>query len=240
MPVPWLSGAYVVSTLAARETAFPFTLPFARTLDLTLDDRVTVFVGENGTGKSTVIEALAELVGLPWDGGSGNELANSERTGTKRLAHFMRPRVRNKAPNKYFFRVEALSDFGHLLEARDRDPDFKLFGHDPFARFGGESLRSRSHGEATKLLIKSQDRRGLYLFDEPENALSPKAQLDFVKLVEERIDTQQFQFVIATHSPIVMSIKRARIISFDTPDLNVVKREETNAWKTYAALFGKV
>lgn len=240
MPVPWLSGAYVVTEQAQTVTTFPLTLPFARTLDLSLDDRVTVFVGENGTGKSTVIEALAELVGLPWDGGSGNELAASERTGAKRLAHFMRPRIRNKAPNKYFFRAEALSDFGHLLEARDNDPDFNWFGHDPFSRFGGESIRHRSHGEATKLLIKSHDRRGLYFFDEPENALSPRAQLDFVKLVEERVATQQFQFIIATHSPIVMSIKRARIISFDTPELAVVKREETNAWKTYATLFSKL
>lgn len=239
MPVPWLSGAYVVPELTQHHAGFPFTLPFARQLDLTLDDYVTVFVGENGTGKSTVIEALAELVGLPWDGGSQNELADSERTGTKRLAHFMRPRIRNKAPNKYFFRAEALSDFGHLLEARDADPDFKLSGHDPFERFGGATIRNRSHGEATKLLIKSQDRRGLYLFDEPENALSPKAQMDFVKLVEERAATGQFQFVIATHSPIVMSIKRAKVLSFDTPDLQRVKREETNAWKTYAALFAK-
>lgn len=239
MPVPWLSGAYVVAELAQQHAGFPFTLPFAPRLDLTLDDRVTVFAGENGTGKSTVIEALAELVGLPWDGGSGNEVADSERTGTKRLAHFMRPRIRNKAPNKYFFRAEALSDFGHLLEARDNDPDFKRFGHDPFARFGGSSIRNRSHGEATKLLIKSQERRGLYLFDEPENALSPKAQMDFVKLVDARSATGQFQFVIATHSPIIMSIQRAKILSFDTPDLQPVKREETDAWKTYAALFGK-
>ncbi|MGV3624161.1 MAG: AAA family ATPase [Archangium sp.] len=236
MPVPWLSGAYVVPELAQTVTAFPFTLPFARTLDVKLDDRVTVFVGENGTGKSTVIEALAELVGLPWDGGSQNEVADSEKTSTKRLAHFMRPVIRNKAPNKYFFRAEALSDFGRLLDEREADPDF--WG-DPYALYGGSSIRNRSHGEATKLLIKSHDRRGLYFFDEPENALSPKAQLDFVKLVDERVDTQQFQFVIATHSPIVMSIKRARIIRFDTPDLNAVKREETNAWKTYASLFAK-
>lgn len=237
MPVPWLSGAYVVPELAETTADFPFTLPFTRTLDVKFDDHVTVFVGENGTGKSTVIEALAELVGLPWDGGSRNEVDSSERTPNLRLAHFMRPRVRNAAPNKFFFRAEMMSDFGRLLDARSRDPEF---GGDPYALYGGSSLRNRSHGEATKLVLKSHDRRGLYFFDEPENGLSPKAQMDFVKLVEERIDTQQFQFIIATHSPIVMSIKRAKIISFDTPDLNTVKREETNAWKTYASLFAKL
>lgn len=242
MPLPYLAGAYVVEERAGSSTGFPFTLPFARTLDLQLDDRVTILVGENGSGKSTLVEAMAELMGLPWDGGSTNEVADSERTSAPRLAEFMRPRVKHKPRNKFFFRAEALSDFGHLTEAREKDPDFRKSGGakaDPHELYGGRSIRAQSHGEGVRALLKSHDRPGLYFFDEPEAALSPLAQVDFVKLINARVATDAFQFVIATHSPIIMSIEGAKLISLDGGELRPTKKENTSHWKTYAALFAK-
>jgi predicted ATPase len=236
MAVPYLAGAYVVPELVGDARAFPLTLPFVPTLDLRLDDRVTIFVGDNGTGKSTLLEALAELVGLPWDGGSTNELSDSERTDTPRLARFMRPRVRNRPRHKYFFRAEALSDFARLLEARERDPDFR---GDPYARYGGRSVRTRSHGEGVRALLESHDRPGLYFFDEPEAALSPMAQEKFVEVIDRRVDTDGFQFVFATHSPLIMSIRGARIISLDGGVLRQVRKEETAHWKTWASFFAR-
>ena len=236
MPLPYLAGAYVIEEEAAKAKGFPFTLPFARTLDLKLDDRVTILVGENGSGKSTILEAMAELMGLPWDGGGTNEVADSERDGAQRLAHFMRPRVKHKPRNKFFFRAEALSDFAHLLEAREKDPDF--WG-DPYARYGGKSLRARSHGEGVRQLLKSHDKPGLYFFDEPEAALSPVAQVEFVKVINARVASDSFQFVIATHSPIIMSIDDAQVISLDGGMIRPTKKENTAHWKTYAALFAK-
>ena len=236
MPLPYLAGVYVVEERAAMAKGFPFTLPFVRTLDLKLDDRVTILVGENGSGKSTILEAMAELMGLPWDGGSTNEVADSERTDNPRLSEFMRPRVKHKPRNKYFFRAEALSDFAHLLEAREKDPDF--WG-DPYARYGGKTIRARSHGEGVRELLKSHDKPGLYFFDEPEAALSPKAQVEFVKVINTRVATDSFQFVIATHSPIIMSIDGAQLISLDGGQLAPTKKEDTSHWKTYAALFAK-
>ena len=242
MPIPYLAGAYVIEEAAAKAKGFPFTLPFVSTLDLKLDDRVTILVGENGSGKSTLVEAIAELIGLPWDGGSSNELAASERTEGQRLAHFMRPRVKHKPRNKYFFRAEALSDFGHLTEEREKDPFFvKTMGvkADPHELYGGRSVRAQSHGEGVRALLKSHDRPGLYLFDEPEAALSPAAQVEFVKLINARVASDEFQFVIATHSPIIMSIDGAQVMSLDGGAIRPTKKENTAHWKTYAALFAK-
>ncbi len=119
MGAPYLAGAYVVEERLVGASGFPLTLPFVRALELKLPSAVTVFVGENGSGKSTLLEVLAELVGLPWDGGSRNELSSSEHTSHRRLAEFLRPQLRRKPPNKYFFRSEALSDLARLLEARE-------------------------------------------------------------------------------------------------------------------------
>jgi predicted ATPase len=224
MPLPYLAGAYVIEEEAAKAKGFPFTLPFARTFDLKLDDRVTILVGENGSGKSTIIEAMAELMGLPWDGGSTYEIADSECDGAQRLAHFMRPRVKHKPRNKFFFRAEALSDFAHLLEAREKDPDF--WG-DPYARYGGKTLRARSHGEGVRQLLQSHDRPGLYFFDEPEAALSPVAQVEFVKVINARVATDAFQFVIATHSPIIMAYPDAWIYVFEAEGIRQVPYTDT-------------
>lgn len=234
--VPYLSGAYVVPARLAGASGYPLTLGFAPSLDLTLDDRVTIFVGENGCGKSTLIEALAELVGLPWDGGSSNELADSEDLRARRLAHFMRPRIKERPPNKYFFRAEALSDFSRLLERRAQDPDFTLFGDDPYELYGGRSIRTRAHGEAVSSVLYSRDRPGLYILDEPEAALSPVRQEQLVRLINEQCSTGQYQYVIATHSPIVMSIEGASIRSLDEARIAPIRKEDTSHWRVFSNL----
>lgn len=90
-----------------------------------------------------------------------------------------------------------------------------------------------------RALLKAHDKPGLYFFDEPEAALSPMAQVEFVKLINARVATDSFQFVIATHSPLIMSIDDAQLISLDGGELRPTKKEDTAHWKTYAALFKK-
>lgn len=233
-PGPFLIGVYAVEERLEGKTGFPVSLPFVAGLDLAFDERPTILVGENGCGKSTLLEALAELVGLPWDGGSANELASSEAT-PRRLAEFLRPRVRTRPRDKYFFRAEALSDFGRLLDAREADPDFQ---GDPYALYGGRSIRGRSHGEAARLLLSSRDRGGLFILDEPEAALSPGRQVEFVRLLEERMAAGGWQFIIASHSPIMMSIAGARLIDMNAPTLPDIAKTETAHWKTYSAVLG--
>lgn len=116
------------------------------------------------------------------------------------------------------------------------DPDFV---GDPYARYGGKTIRARSHGEGVRQLLQSHDKPGLYFFDEPEAALSPMAQVEFVKVINKRVATDSFQFVIATHSPLIMSIDGAKLISLDGGALRPTRKENTSHWKTYAALFAK-
>jgi len=125
---------------------FPTNLPFVRTLDISFTTPVTFFVGENGSGKSTVLEAIAAVCGLPAAGGGRNELADLKAPQfLSELAPFVRGAFRRKPRDGYFFRAEFQAHFASLLDQRRDDPDF---GGNPYARYGGRSLHTRSHGEA--------------------------------------------------------------------------------------------
>ncbi|MBL8916532.1 MAG: AAA family ATPase [Archangium sp.] len=229
----FLQGVYVVPEKVKGRSGFPWSLAFLEGFDLRLESRVTIFVGENGCGKSTLLEACAELVGLPWDGGSVNERADSEGEANARLAEVLRPRMAKKPKNKFFFRAENLTDLARLLERRKADPDFM---GDPYAMYGGRSIRTRSHGEAVTAVLTSRDGPGIYLMDEPESGLSPARQLALVELISEQADQQDRQFLIATHSPILMSIPGAEIIDMNDPTLPRIARERTVHWHIFKRL----
>lgn len=226
---PFLLGAYIVEERVQDWSQFPFHLPYVKEFDLTLDGPVTLFVGENGSGKSTLLSALADLAGLPGGGGSRNELTDSEHRASL-LAAALRPKFRARPKDGFFFRAESLLDFARLLDKRRDDPDFM---GDPYARYGGKSLRERSHGEGVSAVFGAKRQGGLFFFDEPESALSPMRQLELVKAIEESARAGNWQFVIATHSPIIMSIPRARLLDFDRPGLPPIRPEETKHWAAF-------
>ena len=196
-----------------RENEFPGTLPFVRNFDIRFDAPVTILVGENGSGKSTVIEALAELCGLPVGGGGRNELADSKAPQDRsELAPYLRAAFDRKPRNGYFFRAEFQAHFATLLEERKADPEFR---GDPYARYGGRSLHTRSHGEAFLSVLSSWMTPGLILMDEPEAALSPQRQLSLLVQIARLVREGGTQFVIATHSTILMTYPGASLLSFD-------------------------
>jgi predicted ATPase len=213
----------------SRFEGFPYGLPFVRDLDLTLRKPVTCFVGENGSGKSTLIEAIAEACGLPIWGGSRNEAANrhgpDERAAlgsALRFAFSRRPR------DGYFFRAEFQANFASLLDERQDDPDF--WG-DPYTRYGGRSLHAQSHGEAFLAIMLNRMRSGMFIMDEPESALSPQRQLALLARMAELVRAGKSQFVIATHSPILLTFPDADIVSFDEAPLRSVRLEETSHYR---------
>jgi predicted ATPase len=226
---PFLLGAYIVEARVQDWSQFPFNLPYVRELDLTLDGSITLFVGENGSGKSTLLSALAELAGLPGGGGSRNEIPDAERR-VSLLTAALRPKFRAKPRDGFFFRADALLDFARILDKRKEDPDFL---GDPYARYGGKSLRARSHGESVSEVFRAKRNGGLFFFDEPESALSPMRQLDFVRELEETARGGGWQFVIATHSPIIMKLRGARLLDFDRPGLPPIHPEDTKHWAAF-------
>jgi len=208
---------------------FPGNLPFMATFDLQFTSAVTFFVGENGSGKSTVMEAIAEICGLPPGGGGRNELADAKTPHSRsELAPFIRASFRRKPRDGYFFRAEFQAHFASLLEARREDPDF--WG-DPYARYGGRSLHTRSHGEAFLEIFSAWLNPGMILMDEPEAALSPQRQLALLSKMAELVRTGGVQFVVATHSPIILTFPNATLLSFDGDRVAPTRLEETSHFR---------
>jgi len=208
---------------------YPGTLPFVTDLELEIDSAVTIFVGENGSGKSTLLEAIATLCGLPSGGGGRTELADFKAPQTHgELAPFLRASFRAKPRSGYFFRAEFQAHFASLLEQRRDDPDFM---GDPFARYGGRSLHTRSHGEAFLEMFAAWLEPGIILMDEPEAALSPQRQLALLAKMAELVRTSTVQFILATHSPVIMTFPGAALLSFDGGRITPIALEDTSHYR---------
>jgi predicted ATPase len=230
MGAPYLAGLRTVPERVPPELAYPFHLRCLRELDLTFARPVTFFAGENGTGKSTLLEAIAALARLPVSGGGRNELAGDfAPDNDSPLARALRPAFRKRPPDGYFLRAEFQAHFASLLDERKADPAFQE--HDPYMLYGGKSLHQRSHGEAFLAVLQNRIRSGFFLLDEPEAALSPLRQLGLLALMYDLTATGDAQFIIATHSPILLTYPAADIVSFDGDKLSRVELEQTSHYQ---------
>jgi predicted ATPase len=212
-----------------NERTYPYNLGYVPSLNLNIESAVTFFVGENGSGKSTLIEAVAVLCGLPVSGGSRNELGSGHGPeADSPLSRALRPSFSRRPLDGYFLRAEFQAHFASLLDARKEDVDF--IGN-PYNLYGGKSLHTQSHGEAFLAVLQNRIRQGLFLLDEPESALSPQRQLALLVLMDQLVSEGSSQFVIATHSPILMTFPGAAIVSFDNDELSPVVLEDTDHYQ---------
>jgi predicted ATPase len=204
---------------------YPFCLPAVRHLDrLPLHPKVTFFIGENGTGKSTLLEAIAVAWGFNPEGGSRN-FRFSTRASHSELADFIGLVKGAKRPvDGFFLRAESFFNLGTEIEKLDEDP---RAGPSIIGYYGGRSLHEQSHGESFFALFMHRfGGRGLYLLDEPEAALSPMRQMTFITRMHWLVKAQ-CQFIIATHSPIIMAYPDASIIQLTADGLSEAAYEET-------------
>lgn len=225
-PPPYLERLTLLPERVADPSAFPFAIPSLQGLDLRFRSKVTFFVGENGSGKSTLLEAIAEVCRLPVWGGSRNELADPHGPESRSpLAPALRPSFRKPPRDGYFFRAELQAHFASLLDERKDDP---WFLGDPYQLYGRRSLHTRSHGEAFLAVMQGRIGSGIYLLDEPEAALSPKRQLALLAQMAHVAATEEVQFVLATHSPILLTYPGAEILSFDDGPVAPIELRETS------------
>lgn len=206
-------GPYLLELRLARDRVpsfalFPFSLPAVRNLHaLAFHPRVTFFIGENGSGKSTLLEAIAVASDLNAEGGSRN-FDFATRASHSPLDRFLRLAKNAIMPHDaYFLRAESFYNVATEIERLDKEGG----GPPILPAYGGRSLHEQSHGESFFALFENRFRQhGLYLLDEPEAALSPTRQMSFLTLLH-RLCRQGSQFVIATHSPIIMAYPDAWI-----------------------------
>ncbi len=200
-----------------NKESYPFTIPAVAHLDnLQFHEDVTFFVGENGSGKSTVLEAIAMVMGFGAQGGTKN-VRIDDAGGSSGLHEYLKAKKSYDHPKDgYFLRAESFYNVATYMD----DVGY-------LAGYGGCSLHRQSHGESfmATLLNKFQD-NGLYLLDEPEAALSPSRQLAALVRIHDLVQNGA-QFVIATHSPILLAFPSSKIIVFDTDGLHEVEYEQT-------------
>ncbi len=194
---------------------------------IVLDAPITILVGENGTGKSTLLEAIAVACGFNPEGGSRN--FNFSTNATHSELHRSLRLVRRAFPKDgYFLRAESLYNVATNIEELDRMPGFLPPLVDSY---GGRSLHKQSHGESFLSLVQNRlGGNGLYLFDEPEAALSPMRQMTLISEIDRLVKADS-QLIIATHSPILMAYPGACILELSDRGIRRVSYRETEHYR---------
>lgn len=206
---------------------FPFCLSAVRDLtELKFHPKVTFIIGENGTGKSTILEALATAYGFNPEGGTKNFNFSSMDTHSNLHNYIRIAKGIRKPKNGFFLRAESFYNVATNIDELDKEEG----GPKIIDSYGGKSLHQQSHGESfLSLFINKFGEEGIYILDEPEAALSPMRQMTMLSRIHELVQ-QGSQFIIATHSPIIMAYPDALIYEIKE-DIKIVKYEETEHYQ---------
>lgn len=220
-PKPYLIDITLQRDKVPSWEEYPFSLPVVRNLEtLCFHPDVTFLIGENGTGKSTLLESIARILGFNAEGGTKNSLFSTRDTHSVLCDYLKAGRSFSVPKDGYFLRAESFYNVASYMD----DVDY-------LAGYGGRSLHAQSHGESFLALLNHKFRgNGLYLLDEPEAALSPSRQLSALTILH-RLVRSGSQFIIATHSPILMAYPHAQILLCSDSGIEQVEYEETDHYQ---------
>ena len=222
LPAPYLKRVWLDPARIEDRTAYPFCLPFLRDdFELSFDRPITIIVGENGTGKSTLLEGIAVLAGYDEAGGGKGHRPVDHSTAIEtmggELSEALRASWWPKITKGWFFRAESFFAVARYLDSVGS----------PTADF-----LSYSHGEGFMRFFEERcQRQGIFIFDEPESALSPARQMELLKLMRRMEESTICQVVMATHSPMLMAYPSARLLRLTKYGLDPVTVEQTDHFK---------
>ena len=222
LPAPYLRRVWLEPARIADRAAYPFCLPFLHDdFELSFDRSITIIAGENGTGKSTLLEGIAVLAGYDEAGGGKGyrpvDHSSAMEAMGGQLSSAFRASWLPKVTNGWFFRAESFFSVARYLDQAGS----------PYADF-----LSHSHGEGFMRFFEERcQRQGIYIFDEPESALSPSRQMEFLKLMRRMDVSGHCQIIMATHSPVLMAYPDARLLRLSKYGLEPVTVKDTDHYK---------
>jgi predicted ATPase len=228
LPAPYLKRLWLDASRVADREAYPFCLPFLHDeFSLSFDRAITIIVGENGTGKSTLLEGIAALAGYD-EAGGGKGYMPVDHSGAREkmggeLSDALRASWLPKITNGWFFRAESFFSVARYLDSVGS----------PSADF-----LSHSHGEGFMRFFEERcQRQGIFIFDEPESALSPSRQIEFLKLLQMMDRSARCQVIMATHAPLLMAYPNATLLRLSKYGLEPVTVEQTDHYKSLREFF---
>src|ERR1700758_368513 len=222
MPAPYLKRVWLDASRVSDPAAYPFCLPFLQQdFELDFEHAITIIVGEDGTGKSTLLEGIAALAGYDEAGGGKGYMPVDHSQALEamggRLSKALRASWLPKITRGWFFRAESFFSVARYLDKAALEyggtpPDFLSHSHgEGFLRFFEERCQSQ----------------GIFIFDEPESALSPARQIEFLKLLRRMDQSKMSQVIMATHSPVLMAYANARLLQLSKYGLEPINVEDT-------------
>jgi predicted ATPase len=228
LPAPYLKKVWLDSSQVPDFQAYPFCLPlFKNGFEQAFENPITIIVGENGVGKSTLLEGVAALAGFDEAGGAKGYMpldhSEAKEVSGKELAKAFKASWLPRLSDGWFFRAESFFSVARYLDA---------------AGSHAADFLSYSHGEGFLRFFEERcDRQGLYIFDEPESAMSPSRQVEFLKILGRIQEGRRCQVIMATHAPILMACAGATLLRLSKYGLEPVSLEDTDHFRLMREFF---
>ena len=231
LPAPYLKRIWLEPSRITDRAAYPFCLPLLRDdFELSFDRAITIIVGENGTGKSTLLEGIAVLAGYDEAGGAKGYVPVDHSEALEkmggRLSTALRASWLPRITNGWFFRAESFFSVARYLDKVNTEDIPGVRGGAP------PDFLSHCHGEGFLRFFNERcQKQGVFIFDEPESALSPSRQIEFLKLMRRMENIGHCQIIMATHSPVLMAYPNATLLRLTKYGLEPVTVKETDHYK---------